>query len=65
MVFIGACPRLTTLRALTKLATVRESIAIRENERLPTCEAEWLASHVASIGGDVDIGGNNDAGVCQ
>jgi len=65
LVYIGECPRLTSLRALAAMTVIDLGIAIRSNTSLPTCEAQWFRDHVAMLSGDVDIEGTDDAAVCR
>jgi hypothetical protein len=61
---IMECAELTTLRALAALSLVDGSLAVQDNVRLPTCEAEWLRNHVQTVTGPVTIDGNDDQGAC-
>lgn len=62
---ITGCERLTSLRALAGLTSVKGPMAVVDNRRLPTCEAQWLATHVTTVAEDITISGNDDAGVCR
>jgi hypothetical protein len=55
---------LTNLRALEVLATISGGLSITMNPALPACEAEWLSSHVGSIGGEVMLSENTGLGAC-
>jgi hypothetical protein len=55
---------LTSLRGLAGLTTVTGGLAITMNSALPACEAEWLSTHVGSVGGEVSISENTGTGSC-
>ncbi len=59
-------PLLASLHGLDGVRRVDGSFGIRSNQSLPTCEAVRLRDRIgaANIGGDIEIAGNDDGGVC-
>ena len=57
---------LTNLQGLNALEAVGESLDIRSNDALPTCEAQWLRDNIglSNIAGEITIG-QNGSGTCD
>jgi hypothetical protein len=39
-------------------------VGVRDDEKLPTCEAEWFGQLVESVGGDFYTENTDDDGIC-
>jgi hypothetical protein len=61
---ITYCRELRDLHALASLTAVESSVEVRDNEKLPTCEAEWLRARMESIGAPFFFEGTDDGGIC-
>jgi hypothetical protein len=62
---VWGCAKLVDLRALSSLESVTGGCDFWTNEKLPTCEAEWLQGVVEKIGSTCSFLGTDDEGVCQ
>ncbi|WP_437917107.1 hypothetical protein WME73_23265 [Sorangium sp. So ce302] len=58
-------PRLTNIAALGSLETVVQELSIRDNESLPTCQAQAIADQIEPGTPTIEVTGNYAGGTCD